>query len=157
MKKSELVTIILVSIISFLGMYVCATMNAIDDKYQMGLDDFKFPFQIIIQIILMISVVWLLASLLSSKVRNLSHKYLISFSVGVLTASILVLVLGFAPCIKSHPTTAPHHTHHDLYSVVERSLLCPRYSNRSYPFLMVFITLGGVMLGVGRWGSQKNA
>jgi len=157
MKTSHLLTVIIVALFTFMGMYVGATMNAIGETYQEGLDKFKFPFQIINLVTLIGCSVWLILAIASRKARVIGYKHLGSFSVGILLASALVFCLGFAPCLSPHPTTEPHHNHHNLKAVVERSLLCPRYSNRSYPGIFIYVLLGTAMFGVSRWRVQQDA
>ena len=147
---------IIFSLLVFSSMYVAATMNAIDDSYQQGLDSFKMPFLIINLIVLGSLSLLLVIVFFSNNFRAITQSYLISFGVATIATSSVVFVLGFAPCLKPHPTTEPHITHHNLNAVVTRSILCPRYSNRSYPGIIIYASLGLAMVFLGRKGN-KNA
>ena len=157
MRSRYLYTVVSVTFVSFVSMYVAATMNAIGDNYQVGLDSFKLPFYITNLFILFSCALWILISAVSSRLRNRSKKYLAGLGYSILLATTLVFSLGFAPCLKPHPTTEDYSTHHNLKEVIERSLLCPRYSGRSYPGIFIYALLGVTLLGMSRWGTEKNA
>ena len=157
MKKRHILITVSVALVTFVGMYVAATMNAIGEDYQAGLDSFKFPFMVVNVVMLVGCTTWLFLAIASHRVRTKSHAYLANFGMGVFFASVLVFCMSFAPCLIPHPTTEPHQTHHNLLAVVERSLLCPRYSNRSYPIILLYAFMGVSLFATSRWGSRQNA
>ena len=98
--------------ICFMGLYVNATMNAIGDSYQLGLDNFKYPFRVLIIVVLVTSISWVVLALLSKSLRLLSKIYMRAFGLGLCLAAGLVFTLGFAPCLNPHPTEEETETHH---------------------------------------------
>ncbi|WP_220462242.1 hypothetical protein, partial [Colwellia sp. Bg11-12] len=157
MKISKLIIVLIVALLTFTGMYVSATMNAIGESYQEGVAAFKLPFQLLNATMLVICVIGFCLVMFSERFRISSQKYMISFSQGVLLATVLVFSLSFAPCLITHPTDEAHSNHHNLQVVVERSLLCPRYSNRSYSVIFLYSLLGISLFIISRKPSHKNA
>lgn len=132
------------------SLYVHATTNALYDSYQPGIQGFKRPFTTVALAALSVPLSALVTGALLPSIRRKARRLIHDFGAAVLAVSLVVLLLGQAPCLRPHPTTEPHHTHHNLESVIERALLCPRYSNRSYPLILIWLCTGAGLLWVSR-------
>jgi len=127
--------LLLFTLLAFSSLYVKATMNAIHDTYVVGLTDFKEPFYVIYLVILSFSIIGLYYSSVKS---NLFKKYLSHYGLSLLIISVIVWLLNFFPCYHTYQTNEIL----DLFTVIKYSLLCPHYSNRSFPPIFLFLILG---------------
>lgn len=147
----------IISILGFAPLYVSSTMNAIGEDYQVGIESFKTLFRLIGLGVLIVSVAGIVAGFANKALANYLSRYLISSGKGLIAVSFIVFGLGYAPCLAPHPTTEPHQTHHYLGAVFERSLLCPRYSNRSYPGIFLYSALGVLLVVSGARRVSEDA
>jgi len=135
----------------FPALYIQATMNALHEDKFPGIWEFKEPFYLvgsICQALLLITFVLVLITRFYLKRRcTLAEK----ISKASLIVVLSVFVLGFAPCFYDHKDP------HTIVNVVSQSLLCPSYSNRSYPILIIFALLSGLTLKLSRYHANKNS
>ncbi|NKB77990.1 MAG: hypothetical protein GKR96_13380 [Gammaproteobacteria bacterium] len=131
-------------------------MNAIHDSYQPGLNAFKAPFLTTLFVLQVSGIIGFLAVLFFKSTGRYFPSFIGTCGFSLIVVALLTLALAGAPCLKPHPRMGMHKDHHNLKMVVERSLLCPRYSNRSYPRIAITGALGMGMFIVGGWRSRKN-
>ena len=141
------------AVVATVCFYVHATTNALYESYQPGMQAFKSPFRLLAAASISALLTLLLASIFIPSARFRWKELIRGLGAAAVSASLGVILLGQAPCLRPHPTHEPHETHHSLCSVVERSLLCPRFSIRSYPPLIAALAMGGGLL----WMSRRNS
>ena len=125
-------------------------MNAIDDKYVMGITNFKSPFDITFSIIFLILISSFFISTYFKIIKKNSTPLITKISLSSIIATILVIILGFAPCIYDTPTTLT------LNTAIFHSLLCPNYSNRSYISFILIIGLAILNLLISQGKKNEN-